>query len=83
VKTATSLIVSIVVSTVLDEWFLMRVTHGGLVEPGQNVVNVARRAVVRKARRGGSSACLELAVKVVVDVDHCLVVPNMPKALAE
>ena len=82
-KTATSLVVPIVVSTVLNEWFFVCVTHGGLIESGQDVVDVARCVVVRNARRGGSPTRLELAVEVVADVDYCLVVSNMPKALAE
>ena len=82
-KTATSLVVSIVVPTVLDERFLVHVAHGSVVEAGQDVADIVGRIIVRNAWRRGSPACLELAVEVFVYVDHCLVVSNMPKALVE
>ena len=82
-KTATSLVVPVIVSTVLDEWFRMHVVHGGVVEASQDAVDVIGRVVVRNARRQGLSTCLELAMEELVYVDHCFVVSDMPKALVE
>ena len=50
-KTATSLVVSVVVSTVLDERFLVYVTHGSIIETGQDVVDIVGRVIVRNVWR--------------------------------
>ena len=82
-KTVTSLVVSIVISSVLDERLVMHVTHRGIIEPGQNVVNVAWRTGIWRVQQQWSSSCLELAVKVFTHIDHCFIVTDMPKALVE
>ena len=82
-KTATSLVVSVIVSSVLEECLIMRVAHGNVVEPGQDVADVVRRVIARKVRRRWSAPRLELAMEVVTHIDHCFVVSDMPKALAE
>ena len=82
-KTATSLVISVVIASVLDERFTVHIAHGSVVEPFQEIVDVARRPIARDAWRRGSTACLELAVEVVADVDHRFVVSDMLKALAK
>ena len=82
-KTATSLAIPVVVSTILDKRFDVHVMHRSLVEPGQNVVNVGRRVSNGRVWRRWSSCCLELAVEVIMDVNHCLVVSDMPKTLTK
>ena len=83
-KTATSLVVAVVISTILDEWFIEHITHGRIVEPCQDVGEVGRQRIrVGRIRRGRSSSCLELAVEAVTRVDHCFVVADMPKGLAK
>ena len=82
-KTATSLVVPVIVSTVLNEQLVMQVAHGSVVELGQDVTEVVGRVIAREVGRRWSTSRLELAMEVVVDVDHRFVVPDMPKALAE
>jgi hypothetical protein len=82
-KTATSFVIPVVVASVLDERFAVHIAHGNVAESFQEVIDVARRFVARDAWRRWSAACLELAMEMVADVDHCFVVSNMPKALAE
>ena len=59
VKTATSLVVSVVVPPVLDEWFVVHVAHRCVVESRQNVGDVrSRRTRVQGIRRRWSSSHL-------------------------
>ena len=82
-KTATSLVVVVVVPSVLEEWLRVHVAHRSVVELHQDAIDVAVRTSVRKVRRRWSSTGLELAVEEFVFIDHCIVVADMPKALAE
>jgi hypothetical protein len=50
-KTATSLVVSVIVPAVLDERFFMHVTHGNVIEAGQDSVDVIGCAIVWNAWR--------------------------------
>ena len=83
VKTATSLSVSVIVPSILEEWLFMLVSCGGAIEPCHQLIKVSRRFMTVDVRRRRSTACLKLTVEEVAQVGNRDVVAYMAKALSE
>ena len=83
-KTATSLVVPIVVASILKERFIVHIAHGWIIEAFHNVGDVGRwRTHAGRVWQRRSSSRLQLALKVFSYIDHRCVVSNMPNGLAK
>jgi hypothetical protein len=81
VKTATSLVIPIIVSSVLDEGLLVAIAHRDIVEMFQQVVDVIGWSLTVGVRRRWLSTHLQLAMQEIANVNHGFVIANMSEAL--
>ena len=80
-KTVTSLVIPIIVSSILDEGLLVAITRQDIVETFQQAVDVIGWSLTVGVRRRRLSAHLQLAMQEIVNVDHGFVVANVSEAL--
>ena len=80
-KTATSLVIPIIVSSVLDEGLLVAIAHRDIIETFQQAVDVIGWSLTVGVRRRWLSTHLQLAMQEIVNINHGFVVANMSEAL--
>ena len=83
VKTATSLLVPVIIPSILEEWFLVLVTHRDVVESCHQSVKIPQRLTIVTVRRRGSTSCLKLAVEEIAHINDHGVVTHVAKALVK